>query len=84
MIGPNGTNVITTTQLVHIHMAVEHMTDLENQDRAMVIEMSQSMLYDLIAGDGLRPMADYVRKYCTVIDSADEGVNIAADILASG
>jgi hypothetical protein len=81
MIGPNGSNGITATQLNQIYWAVDQMANLENQDQTLVIDMSLAMLNDLIEGSGLKPMLDYVRKYCDVIDSAEDAERIAADIL---
>ena len=68
MIGPNGNDAVTATQLNQIYWAVEYMTNLEDQDRTRVIEMSQAMLSDLIERGALAPMADYVKKFCDVID----------------
>lgn len=71
---------ITSTQLTRIFSAVEHMASLEGQDHTLVIEMSQTMLHDLIEGTGLAPMVDYVKKFCDVIDSAEDAERIAAEI----
>lgn len=70
----------TTAQLSRIYSAVEYMTDLDGQDRTLVIEMSQEMLNDVIEGRGLRPLVDYVRRYCDVIDSPEDAERIAAEI----
>ena len=70
----------TTEQLNRIYAAVEYMTNLDGQDRTLVIEMSQAMLNDLIEGRDLAPMAEYVGRFCDVADSADDAERIAADI----
>lgn len=70
----------TPTQLNRIYQAVDYMTNLDGQDRTMVIEMSQAMLNDLIEGRGLAPMVEYVKRFCDVLDSAGDAEQIAADI----
>ncbi len=70
----------TTTQLNRIFYAVDYMADLEGQDPVLVIEMSQAMLNDLIEGRGLKPMVEYVERYCDVIDSAADAERIAGDL----
>ena len=70
----------TSTQLSRIFYAVEHMANLEGQDKALVIEMSQDMLNDVIEGRGLKPLAEYVRRYCHVIDSEADAERIASEI----
>ena len=70
----------TTTQLNRIFYAVDYMSNLEGQDAALVIEMSQAMLNDVIEGHGLKPMAEYVKRYCDVIDSEADAERIADDL----
>jgi hypothetical protein len=70
----------TATQLNRIFLAVEYMSDLEGQDKDLVIEMSQAMLSDVIEGHGLKPLAEYVGRYCDVIDSAADAERIAGEI----
>jgi hypothetical protein len=70
----------TTTQLNRIYHAVDHMAELEGQDLMLVIEMSQAMLNDLIEGHGLKPMVEYVKRYCDVIESDDDAERIAGEI----
>jgi hypothetical protein len=69
-----------TTQLNRIFYAVDYMSNLEGQDRTLVIEMSQAMLNDVIEGHGLMPMASYVKRYCDVIDSEADAERIADDL----
>lgn len=69
-----------TAQLNRIYCAVDYMADLEGQDAVLVIEMSQAMLNDVIEGHGLKPMAEYVRHYCDVIDSDADAERIAGDL----
>lgn len=71
---------VTATQLNRIYFAVEYMAALEGQDHALVIEMSQAMLNDVIEGRGLAPMIDYVKMFCDVIDGPEDAERIAADI----
>lgn len=70
----------TTTQLNRIYNAVEYMTNLEDQDRTLVIEMCQTMLAAVIDGRPLLPMVEYVARYCDVINSAAEAERIASEI----
>lgn len=69
-----------TTDLNRIYAAVETLDQLEGQDKGLVIEMSQRMLDDVIEGRGLAEMVTYVKRYCDVIDSAEEAREIAAGI----
>jgi hypothetical protein len=69
-----------TAQLNRIYAAVEYVADLEGQDRSLVIEMSQAMLNDVIEGGELAPMVDYIRRFCDVLDSAEDAERIAADM----
>jgi hypothetical protein len=71
---------VTTTQLNRIYFAVEYLANLEGQDRSLVIEMSQAMLNDVIEGRGLAPMADYLRRYCDVLDGPEDAERMAADL----
>lgn len=66
--------------LSRILATVDRLQELEGQDRGLLIEMSQAMLADVAEGRGLRPVADYVRHYCDVIDSAADANRIAAGI----
>jgi len=69
-----------TSQLHRIFAAVDYMSDLEGQDKSLVVEMSQAMLSDVTYGDGLKPLVEYVRRYCDVIDSAADAERIASEI----
>jgi hypothetical protein len=70
----------TLLQLNRIYAAVDYLSDDENQDSHMLVEMSQAMLDDVIEGRGLKPMDEYVKRYCTVYDSDEDAERIAADI----
>ena len=69
-----------TTLLNRIYYAVDYMADLEGQDPVLVIEMSQAMLNDAIEGCGLKPMVEYVKRYCDVLDSEADAERIASEI----
>ena len=69
-----------TAQLNRIYAAVEYVANLEGQDRSLVIEMSQTMLDDLIERGELYPMVNYIRRFCDVIDGPADAERIAADI----
>jgi hypothetical protein len=69
-----------TTLLNRMFYAVDYMAELEGQDRTLVIEMSQAMLNDLIEGHGLKPMVEYVKRYCDVIESDADAERIAGEI----
>ena len=71
-------------QLARIYAAVEYLTELEGQDRSLVIDMSQTMLSDVIERGQLDPMADYIRRFCDVIDGPADVERIAADIDQEG
>ena len=66
--------------LNRIYAAVDYMTNLECQDTMMIVEMSQSMIDDLIVKGALRPMVEYVKMYCDVIDGPDDAQRITDDI----
>jgi hypothetical protein len=70
----------TSAQLNRIFYAVEYMTNLEGQDPVLVIEMSQAMLNDVIEGHGLKPLAEYLKRYCDVIDSEADAERIASEL----
>lgn len=79
----SGTKVVTgimTDQLNRIYQAVDYVTNLDGQDRSLVVEMSQAMLNDIIEGRDLAPMVEYVKRFCDVIDSAEDAERLAADI----
>jgi hypothetical protein len=63
-----------------VYRAVDYMRELEGQDETLVLDMSQAMLNDLIEGNFLAPMVEYVRRYCDVIDGPDDAQRIAEDI----
>ncbi len=69
-----------TIQLSRIFSAVDYMSNLEGQDPVLVIEMSQDMLNDAIEGHGLKPMVQYVKRYCDVLDSEADAERIASEI----
>ena len=74
-------NEPTAAQLNRIYAAVDHMGfELDGQDRSLVLEMSLAMLSDVIDGQGLKPMVEYVKRYCDVIDSAADAERIAGEI----
>jgi hypothetical protein len=72
----------TRVQLARIYATVDALTELEGQDRTMVIEMSQDMISDLIDNGTIAPLADYIAHYCDVIDSREEAEQLAASITA--
>jgi hypothetical protein len=78
---PNDPGAAITALLNQIYAAVDYLGfELEGQDKSLVIEMSQAMLNDVIEGRGLSPVVDYVKRYCDVIDSADDAECIAGEI----
>jgi hypothetical protein len=70
----------TRAQLELIYAAVDRMSDLDGQDKGMIIEMALKMLGDVTDGPGLAPTLDYVKHYCDVIDSPADAERIAAEI----
>jgi|GEM_PF-4415509 len=77
---PNEHTAATAAQLNRMYSAVDYVADLEGQDRSLVIEMSQAMLLDVIERGGLKPLVEYVQRYCDVLESADDAERIAEDI----
>lgn len=71
------------SQLRLIYAAADYLTDFEEQDRTMALEMSQNMLAAIIEGRDLEPMAYYVAHYCSVLDAPGEAEQFAADIEAA-
>jgi hypothetical protein len=65
-------------QLATINAVIDRLTDTENRDDGLIIEMLQAMIGDLIANGELRPLADYIAHYTylTRIDAEE----MAADI----
>jgi hypothetical protein len=51
---------------------VADMTEIENQDIDLVLEMSQAMLTDLYDVGRLKPLREYIRRYCDVADSKED------------
>jgi len=74
----NGDFAAVTAQLNRLYYLVDHMANLEGQDQALVIEMSQTMLSDVIE-DGLKPLVEYVKHYCDVIDSESDAERIVTE-----
>lgn len=68
------------TQLNRVFYAVDYMSNLEGQDAVLVIEMSQAMLNDVIESHGLKPMAEYVKRYCDVLDCEADAERIASEL----
>ena len=66
--------------LNRIYNAVDYVSQLDGQDQTLALEMSQQMLSDLINTGEIKPMIDYVRQYCDVIDSPEDAQRIADDI----
>jgi hypothetical protein len=66
--------------LNRIYAAVDYVSNLECQDTMMALEMSQQMISDVINDDALKPMVDYVKRYCDVIDGPEDAERIASDI----
>jgi hypothetical protein len=71
---------VPVEMLQRVYAATDYLMELEGQDRSLVVEMSQAMLNDLINGDFLKPMIEYVKHYCDVYDSDDDAQRIADDI----
>lgn len=66
--------------LNRIYAAVDYLSNLESQDNVLALEMSQQMIFDLIDTGEIKPMIDYVNRYCDVIDGPEDAERIAADI----
>lgn len=66
--------------LNRIYAAVDYLSNLESQDTMLTLEMSQQMISDLIETGEIKPMIDYINRYCDVIDGPEDAERIAADI----
>jgi len=69
-----------TDILNRIYAAVDYISNLDGQDTTLALEMSQQMISDLINTGAIRPILDYVRRYCDVIDGPEDAQRIADDI----
>jgi hypothetical protein len=76
----------TRAALVLIREAAEVLADLEGQDHALIVEMTDAMLGELLKAesplDMVPDVAAYVRRYCDVLDGPADADPIASDILA--
>jgi hypothetical protein len=72
---------VRETELHSIYMAINYMSNLENQDRGMVIDMSQAMIDDLITDGALSLMKNYVQQFCDVIDGQEDIDRITSEII---
>jgi len=71
----------TTLQILNrIYATVDTMSNEESQDRSMVVEMSQAMINDLIESGQIMPIVEYVKRYGTIFDNAQEADEFAASI----
>jgi hypothetical protein len=66
--------------LNRIYAAVDYFSNLEGQDIMLTLEMSQQMISDLIEIGEIKPMIDYVNRYCDVLDGPEDAEHIAEDI----
>lgn len=57
-------------QLVNDTMG--YLSDLPGQDLMLVIECGQNMLADLLGNDHIDSLVDYIKRYCDVIDNAED------------
>jgi hypothetical protein len=74
-------SLITVNEILNrIYAAVDYVSNLENQDEGLALEMSQQMLSDLINNGEIKPMIEYISRYCDVTDSAEDAQRIADDI----
>lgn len=67
-------------QLNRIYATVDALSNEESQDRTLVLQMSQAMLNDLIESGQIEPIANYIRKYNDIFDSAEDADEFAAMI----
>jgi hypothetical protein len=72
----------TVNTLNRIYAAIDYMSNLENQDTMMTLEMSQQMISDVINTGEIKPMIDYVKRYCDVIDGPEDAQRIADEIVS--
>ena len=74
------TKMASADILNRIYAAVDYISNLEGQDTNLVLEMSQAMINDLINDGDIKPMIEYVNRYCDVSDSPEMTQEIADDI----
>jgi hypothetical protein len=60
------------TELTIARAALAYFAELPGQDASMTMEMTETMLDDIIVNGELGEMLGYVRRYCTVIDGPDQ------------
>lgn len=64
--------------VMRVNATIDRLTDEENRDDSLLLEMSQAMLGDLIGTGELKPLADYIAHYTYL--TRDESVRLAAEI----
>lgn len=67
-------------QISTIINLVADMIEIEGQDRDLVLEMSQAMLTDLYTVGRLKPLREYISRYCDVADSKEDLDRIISNI----
>lgn len=67
-------------QILDIIHAVDTLTEIEGQDRSMVLDMSQAMLTDLAETGSLRIMEEYAARYVDVADGPEDLTRIAQEM----
>jgi hypothetical protein len=60
------------TELTIARAALAYFAELPGQDDSMTIEMTETMMDDIIVNGELGEMLAYVRRFCTVIDGPDQ------------
>jgi len=71
----NGDFPAVTAQMDRLNHLVDHMANLDGQDRTLVIEMALAMVSAVIE-DRLGLLDEWVRRYCNVIGSAADAARI--------
>lgn len=65
--------------ILRVYAVIDRLTDRENRDDSMLLEMSQEMLGDIIANGNLtKSLTDYIAHYTYF--TREESINFAASI----
>ncbi len=56
------------SQIRKVKATMNRISELEGQDKGLVIEMTEAMLTDLEVDGELQPLTRYIERYCYVLD----------------
>lgn len=71
---------LESTGLAYVDDAIDVFGELEGQDDQLALEMVQAMIRDLFLTGQLKPIIDYVKRYCDVTTEPEDVQRIAEEI----